>query len=368
MSMANNETSPYFSRFARVFDCNDIQLDFLMLCKNPPTLAKDIEGSKSNVFWIPFSQSFKVWSYLVAILKGVLLLLKERPDILHVHLFDDAIPLLIAAKLTGVKSVITKLDAGFHVNHKPSFVRFDKWNNNLADHLVCVSQENKELVLKYEGVQESKISLVHQGFPIDEVIGSSQAIREELKKKFQLREELVLLSVGRFIPLKGYSTIIEALHMLKKEHDSALRAIFVGYGDHQSEYESLVKEKGLEDVVHFSGWINREELNNLYALCDIFVHGATVEPFGFVIAEAMANRIPVVSTNVGAARDAIEHGKSGFLSAPGSAEDMKNKILKAIKSDRKTIGENAYSTVERLFTIESMWTGHMNVYKKLLGE
>ena len=369
MSMANNTSSPYFLRFAKVYNAQDVKLDFLMLCNEPPTLGEEVKEYGCNVYWIKFDTSSKIKAYFNSIIDGIKLLKKVKPDVLHVHLFDDAIPLLIAAKIVGIKhKVITKIDTGFHINHKPSYIKFDKWNNKLADHIVCVSEDNKQLVHEKEGASLSKISIVHQGFPIQEVIGNEMDVQQELRKKFEIDRQKVLIAVGRFIPLKGYDKLINAVELLQRQTSFDLRVIFVGYGDHQDEYEQMVKEKGLEDIVRFSGWIDRQQLNNLYQVANVFIHGAMLEPFGFVIAEAMANQLPIVSSRVGAANDAIDHLKSGYLVEPGDVEDMAKGIEYTLFNDTSGMVKDAYDKVNKMFTIEVMWGGHYEVYKKLMSK
>lgn len=367
MSMANNPSTPYFVRFARVYNAEELKLDFLMLCKEEPTLGEEVGIYECDVYWIKFGDKNKLASYLLAIKNGIKLLKKIKPDILHVHLFDDAIPLLIAANIVGIKhKVITKLDAGYHINNKPSFIKFDKWNNKLSDHLICVSEENKLLVHKKENAPLNKISLVHQGFPIDEVIGNEPNVQAELRSRFEIKEQKVVVAIGRFIPLKGYDYLIEAISLLKGRESNDLRVIFVGYGNHQKNYEKKVNDLGLNDVIHFSDWISRCELNNLYQIADIFIHGALIEPFGFVIAEAMANKTPIVSSQVGAAKDAITHLESGYLVPPANSNEIAKGINYILNNDTKKMVSNAFEKVNQMFTIEAMWDGHYEVYKKLI--
>jgi len=361
--MANNPSTPYFSRFAKVSHRNpEVALTFVALCPDKPSMLDEMEALGCACHWVRFDSKARKRGFLVSVVKLYLLFRKYRPDVVHTHLFDDALPGLLAAWLAGVRCrVISKLDAGFHHLYTPQWVFLDRLNNRLSTAIVAVSEANREFVLKTEGADPAKVTVIHQGLPASEVTTRSATIQKELRRRFQLGDEKVVLTVARFVDIKGYPDLIAAAKIAASRH-ADVRFICVGYGELREHFESMALSQGLAGKILFSDWISREELNNLFGLATIYLHAALVEPFGFTIAEAMFNGTPVVSTNVGAARDGLEHKVSAYLVAPGDSQGLADGITFMLSADRGPIAARAKLAATDLFSIEAMWLKHVQLY------
>ncbi len=96
---------------------------------------------------------------------------------------------------------------------------------------------------------------------------------------------------------------------------------------------------------------------------DIYLHAAKYEPFGFVIAEAMMNGIPVVSTQTGAAKDAIVHKENGYLVGyENIGSDLANGIEFMMQNNRKSIGQKGQETALRMYEFQVMFENHKKLY------
>ena len=93
------------------------------------------------------------------------------------------------------------------------------------------------------------------------------------------------------------------------------------------------------------------------------MHAESFEPFGFVIAEAIMNRVPVVSTVTGASMDSIEHMKNGYLAPIKNAEELAKGLFFMLENDRKKIGEAGRAKAIEMFDFEQMWDNHLKLYK-----
>jgi glycosyltransferase involved in cell wall biosynthesis len=115
--------------------------------------------------------------------------------------------------------------------------------------------------------------------------------------------EVVVLSVGRLVPEKGFDTLVAAAA-------PDLRIVIAGGGPLRAELE----RRGATLV----GEVDEETLAELYAAADVFALLSTHEPWGVVVNEAAASALPLVlSDEVGAARDLLRPGENGLLVAPG---------------------------------------------------
>lgn len=365
--MANNSSVPYFNWFAEEARLHpEVRLTFVALHSERPKMLDDMQARGSRCIWIPFDDKRRKLSVLKAIPALRRLFKKERPDAVHVHLFDDALPGLIAAKLAGVKvRVITKQDTTFHWYYAPKGVKFDRLNNRLATHLVAVSEECKKFILEKEHADPAKLHLIHHGIPPEQSGAQTEERKQNLRERFAAKDRFVIGTVARLIEWKGYRLIIDAAEQLVKEHPQLL-FLFAGEGGQKEELERLVKEKKLEQHVRFTGWIERADIPSFYGIMDTYLHAAAFEPFGFVIAEAMLNGAPVVSTATGAAADAIVTGENGYLVSERSAAALAEGIRFMLQADRKTIGEKGRQAALQKYAFRNMWNGYINLYREAL--
>ena len=143
---------------------------------------------------------------------------------------------------------------------------------------------------------------------------SSPALRQSLLGPYAKGKELILLSVCRLAPEKGFdflAIITSRLYQL----NFPFRLHIVGGNSNPavvSSIQSLFAHLP-DGLVIFSGTLKGEELAKAYASADVFVHSSITETFGLVVLEAMASGLPVVARDVGGPSDTVRDGKSGFL-------------------------------------------------------
>ncbi|PCJ89760.1 MAG: hypothetical protein COA57_00985 [Flavobacteriales bacterium] len=367
LTLANNTSTPYFNRFADLAkNTPDIKLSFICLFPEQPNMIEDMAKRSLVCHWIKYDSKKRKVEMLKALLQLFLLLKKIKPDVIHTHLFDDSLPGLLAAKFAGIKTrIISKLDTGYHHNFTPQWVKFDKFNNWNATGIVSVSKESENFIIDIEKAPVDKIHLIHQGLSVEEVTSASTEIQKKLIHKFNLQNKKLILSVARHIEWKGYKYIIDAAELVIKKYPECV-FLFVGYGEQQEELEKIVIQKGLSSNIIFSGWVDREDLNNLYQLSKVFVHAAINEPFGFVIAEAMLNKVPVVSTKTGCAYDGIEHLKGGYIVQNKNSKQIAEGIFYMLENDTSEMVATSFQTANNLFTVEKMWQNHCELYRKII--
>ena len=367
--MANNSSVPYFSWFAEEsLKYPGLKFSFIAMHRERPAMLDQMKSIGCDCYWVPYDDSKRKRGMLSAVIKLLSLFRKLKPSVVHTHLFDDSLPGLVAARMAGVKvRVVTKQDTGFHWFFKPQFVRFDRMNNNNATHLLAVSGECRDFLIEKERADKRKIVLVHHGIPVDRSTRQDDITKQRLIERFALKDKIVIGTVARLIEWKGYRYIIDAAETIVKKYPHA-RFLWAGEGAQKPELEKLIREKGLTEHIIFTGWVDRKDIPSLYGIMDIYLHAASYEPFGFVIAEAMLNGVPVVSTNTGAARDAIRHKENGYLVPYSDAAALAEGVAYMMENDRKKIGEAGMTTAMELFTFERMWQGHIDLYRNALNQ
>lgn len=363
---------PYFNWFAeKAIHDKRFKFSFIFLNENNEQVEKVMVQWNASVYWIPFSNANKKKSMIVATWKLYKLFRKLKPDISHSHLFYDGVVALNAAKWAGIKiRVHTKQSTGFNWYYAPKAVRFDRMKDRLATHLIAVSNECRTFLLEKEKADPKKIKLIHHGIdPVESVLSTPEQ-RNQIREKYNPQNKKVVMMVARYIEWKGYRYFIEAAKKVVTKYPDV---IFwgIGTGPQEAELRGLIQKHELEKYFLLTGFIERNLIPSCYQSADVYVHAALREPFGFVIAEAMMNALPLVTTRTGAAADGVEHLKSGYLVDDESADQLADGILYILnKSDaeRKEMGANAAKRAMELFSFEKMWKGYTDLYLNAMEE
>lgn len=364
MTIANSPFTPYFYFFAKkVAEENLIDLLFVFIHYEEPTIIKEVDklGIPSKWFYFDFRKGKKL-QYLKLSYKFYKLFQSFKPDVVHTNLFDDSLPALLAAKWAGVKKrIITKQDTGYHYLYAPKGVRYDRINNCNATILIPPSQESFDFILQHEGGDPSKMKIIHHGVDIDEFTRADSDELNWIKEKFNPNGQIMIGTVARHVESKGYKYIIAAMEKIMTVRKDI---IFVGAGSGPllEEMNQLIQKKGLSENIILAGFIEKKYIPAFYQSLDIYIHASVYEPFGFVIPEAIFNRVPLITTSTGASRDALKHMESAYFIEVKSAEDIFSGIEFYLKNDAKFIIERAYYKASQMYTLENMWEGYRKLY------
>lgn len=368
-TFANNDHVPYLTWFTdRAVQEGDPTYTFLIMYPERPKIMDEMQAKGFACEWIRYRDSHRKTDMLMALPKLWRYIRKYSPDIVHCNLFDDSVPGLIAAKLAGVKvRVITKQDTGYHFLHAPRWMAVDRSNSRMATHVIAISNESKRFLIEKEGTPEDKITLVHNGIPVELFTKQDPVVMDRLRQRFGTATKGPIIgTVARFIEWKGYKLIVEAAREVVKEHPDAL-FLLCGSGAQEGEIRRLTEEAGLKDNVVLTGWIDRSEMASFYGVLDLYLHAAILEPFGLVYPEAMMNGVPVVSTSTGAAADAIKDGINGILVAERTGKALADGVERLLRSDHNSIGIAGKRTAMEMYSFDVMWQGTIDLYRNALN-
>jgi glycosyltransferase involved in cell wall biosynthesis len=200
----------------------------------------------------------------------------------------------------------------------------------ISKKIIATSQAEFRDCKKY-GIPENKIELIPLSFNPSDITKS----KEKAVKKMRL------LFVGRIVPLKNLHILLDAINIVKKEIPE-IEFTIVGeeisgrlYGDvgYKQKLESLIDTLEIKENVKFVGWKTEKELWNIYQNSDLFLFASTYENFGLPLLEAAHFGLPLVSTDVGVAKDLINENKGGNIISKLDANEYAKKIITLLKND-----------------------------------
>jgi len=188
-----------------------------------------------------------------------------------------------------------------------------------ASRIIAVSQFTKNQLVERLGAEESKITVVHEGYTLP-------AQNSKLKtQNYNLKPKTYLLFVGTVQPRKNLVRLIQAYLALSTKHP-ALKLVIAGkLGWNYEEVVELAKRYGIMIV----GYINETDRYSLLQNAIVYVQPSITEGFGLPVLEAMAAGVPVVSSSGGALKEiiGIQYPMSSkILFNPLDVNDMVKKI------------------------------------------
>lgn len=184
--------------------------------------------------------------------------------------------------------------------------------------------------------------------------------QNNLKKEFGLERRKVFLSVGQFIHRKGYDLLLKAFKVI----DTNSSLIIIG-GEETDEYRNIIDEQKIKNV-HFIKFVPFSEIMKYYQLADVFVLPTREDTWGLVINEALANSLPVITTNTCLAGVEMIDESIGSLYDAENIEKLQE-LLKYYENiteeENLNYRKNAYNKAKK-YTIESMAKAHIDILSK----
>jgi glycosyltransferase involved in cell wall biosynthesis len=234
----------------------------------------------------------------------------------------------------------------------------------LGDVILCNSEGEKRHAEEV-GLPSTKLCVIPNGIDTSEA-GLYVEDRAAMRARLSLDEADICVGfVGRMIPGKGPGVLLEAFALAQRTVTCSAKLVFVGSGPECFELQSKIEVLGLRKHVIMAG-----ELNGLQAMSafDIFVLPSLSESFSYVLLEALAIGLPVISTDVGAVDQLVHEGCNGLvvkISAPEELADALRKLLSDSKLRSRMGG--ASKELSRQFSLAEMARRVVQVYRELLS-
>lgn len=281
---------------------------------------------------------------------GVLIAKQLKGDILHIHAIGPSlfVPL---ARMLGMKVVMT--------HHGPDYER-KKWNRvKLAKLILKLGEKwgalyaNKVIVITNYIAETLRrnFGCVAAVIP-NGVVVSRRSSEIEILKRFHLDQGKYILTVGRFVPEKGFIELVESFHKFYSNEQGMCKLVIVGDADHEDEYSrELKKISGDTPRVVLTGFQSGKSLQELYSHAGLFVLPSFHEGLPIVLLEALSYGSSCLVSDIPANREVNLEEERYFK--PGDIDGMARKIREFV--DQPPTEEQRKQRIQQIM-IKYNWT------------
>ena len=220
-------------------------------------------------------------------------------------------------------------------NETEARIAHERWLAAVADAIIVPAARERRHLLDLYRADPLKIRVIPCGVDLDLFQPRDRAAWRS--RHGIAPDAAVALYVGRFAPLKGIDTLLEALADLKSAWPRLHLLVVGGDGPDSESARALVRKVetlGIQACVTFKGRIDQSALPGYYSACDFLVVPSHYESFGLVILESLACGTPVVTTPVGAVETIIRPGHNGTIIEKHSPGRLAQGMARFLKTSR----------------------------------
>ena len=333
-----------------------------------------LDALSSNLHYhevnVPDYPLFKYEPYELALSSKLFdVISKYKIDVLHVHYaIPHAYAAYMAKKILNENGynipIITTLHGtditlvGNHPFYKPAVT----FSINKSDIVTCVSKSLMEDTREFFGITR-EIKVIPNFIDIDKYDKKHNLCERNMIAD---GDEKIIVHVSNFRPLKRIQNVLEIFKKINEKINSKL--IMVGDGPDKKKAKEFLRKHDLRNKVIFLGKTN--QVDEILCSSDLFLLPSEKESFGLAALEAMALKVPVISTNAGGLKDLNINGNSGYTSDVGDVDSMAQNAIKILtdnsleKKYRTQAFENAkkYDIKKVIPLYEEIYNQALNIY------
>jgi len=238
-----------------------------------------------------------------------------------------------------------------------------------SDYVFTITNALKEILVE-NGVAKDKITVLPNAVELEKfhVLEKNKL----LEKKLSFQDKIVIGYIGSFVNYEGLDLLLEACSLLYKKLGDQFRLLLVGDGAMMGSLRKMAQFLQIEDIITFTGRISHDEVQDYYSLIDIAPlprkgHKvcelvSPLKPF-----EAMASGKVVITSNVQALAEIIEHGHTGLIFEKDNSMDLAEKLESVISNSelRVTLGANARDWVVENHSWEIVSRRVVDLYQQI---
>jgi glycosyltransferase involved in cell wall biosynthesis len=338
--------------------------------KNTLGLARAVRPQIESVFFLfqergkqaAFAEAIRDAGFDVVILKSnwpnvlgsiveISSLMRQRGvDVLCAHDYKSDLLGLPAAKSAGKPVVAFSRGWTGHDLRVKIYDSADRMCLRAMDHVACVSEAQANRVRR-AGVPTHKITVVPNAIDVTNISSRGSEARAAILSFFPERPRLIVGSIGRLSPEKGFGLLVESARQIVRQ-EPGVGFVHFGDGPLRGAIESQINSLELDAHFRLAGF--REDVQSLLSGLDLLVLPSYTEGMPTVLIEAAAAGLAVVATAVGGTPEVVVDRHTGRLVPAGSVDELAATLLELLRDDqeRHAMGARARAHALEQFTYE----------------
>ena len=342
------------------------ELNISAIILNEGKLARKLKETGLDATVVDESKHgfYKILSLIKEKLQG------EDIDIIHTHRYKENLIGGLLKRKGVVRHLVQTVHGlgetprGFRAVKSQLLSRANLWfARKYFDKVLTVSFDiQKNLSHK---IDSARLETIHNAInPADLKVTKEST---ELRKEFGVgKDESIIGTAGRMVPVKGYDLLLDAAALILKRKPT-VRFLLAGEGPQRTELEQKAKAMGFSEQIQFVGF--RDDIIDFINCLDLFIMSSYHEGIPMVLLEAMVLRKAIVATAVGGINEIIENGVSGLLVKSGNAEAFAEACIRVLDDagTRSELETGAAKRIDKEFSIDTAKERMLNVYRSLAG-
>jgi len=292
----------------------------------------------------------------------------EKLDILHVHYaIPHASAAFMAKQILETYGIHIPFVTTLHgtditlVGKDPTYKPVVTFSINKSDAVTTVSANLKEDTKKHFDIT-NEIEVIPNFIDFSRF---SLKPKDHFKKAIAPNNERILIHTSNFRKVKRTDDVIRMFKLINDQVPS--RLLMVGDGPDRANNEQLCRDLGICDQVRFLG--KQDAVEEILSVSDLFLMPSETESFGLAALEAMACKVPVITSNAGGLPELNIDGFCGYMSNVGDVDDMAAKAISILENDEvlNRFKENAFTRAQD-FDLKKVLPLYIDLYNKVIAK
>ncbi|MDA7798080.1 N-acetyl-alpha-D-glucosaminyl L-malate synthase BshA [bacterium] len=331
-----------------------------------------LDALSSNLHYhevnVPDYPLFKYEPYELALSSKLFdVISKYKIDVLHVHYaIPHAYAAYMAKKILKENGYNIPIITTLHgtditlVGNNPFYKPAVTFSINKSDIVTCVSKSLMEDTREFFGIKR-EIKVIPNFIDIDKYAKKHDLCQGNMLAQ---DDEKIIVHVSNFRPLKRIIDVLKIFEKINQKINSKL--IMVGDGPDKNKAKEFLRKNNLKNKVIFLG--KTSEVDEILCSSDLFLLPSEKESFGLAALEAMALKVPVISTNTGGLKDLNINGNSGYTSDIGDIDSMAENAIKILSdtSLEKKYRNQAFENAKK-YDIKTVIPLYEKIYDEALN-
>lgn len=290
----------------------------------------------------------------------------EKLDLLHVHYaIPHASAAYMAKQILETYGIYIPFVTTLHgtditlVGKDPTYKPVVTFSINKSDGVTTVSADLKEDTKNHFEIK-NEIEVIPNFIDFTRF---SAKPKDHFKKAIAPNNERILIHTSNFRKVKRTSDVIKMFKLILDKIPSKL--LMVGDGPDRANNEQLCRDLDICDHVRFLG--KQDAIEEILSVSDLFLMPSETESFGLAALEAMACKVPVITSNAGGLPELNVDGFCGYMSNVGDVDDMAAKAISILEDDEvlNRFKENAFTRAQD-FDLKKILPRYIDFYNKII--